>query len=151
MARSKVVFKGQPVAAVAAVNQHVAEEAANLIEVDYEVLPPVTDVREAMKEAAPLLHDDIETEELGEKTGKASNVAQHFQHRLGDPDKGFAEADVVVEREFDTATVHQGYLEPHNCTVHWNDDGRVLIWNSTQGRSTFATLPRRCLRWSCPR
>ena len=133
MARSKVVFKGQPVAAVAAVNQHVAEEAAKLIEVDYEVLPPVTDVREAMKEAAPLLHDDVETEELGEKTGKASNVAQHFQHRLGDPDKGFAEADVVVEREFDTATVHQGYLEPHNCTVHWNDDGRVLIWNSTQG------------------
>ncbi len=133
MARSKVVFKGQPVAAVAAVNQHVAEEASKLIEVDYEVLPPVTDVREAMKEAAPLLHDDVETEELGEKTGKASNVAQHFQHRLGDPDKGFAEADVVVEREFDTATVHQGYLEPHNCTVHWNDDGRVLIWNSTQG------------------
>ena len=133
MARSKVVFKGQPVAAVAAVNQHVAEEAAKLIEVDYEVLPPVTDVREAMKEAAPLLHDDVETEELGEKTGKASNVAQHFQHRLGDPDKGFAEADLVIEREFDTATVHQGYLEPHNCTVHWNDDGRVLIWNSTQG------------------
>ena len=133
MARSKVVFKGQPVAAVAAVNQHVAEEAAKLIEVDYEVLPPVTNVREAMKEAAPLLHDDIETEELGEKTGRVSNIAQHFQHRLGDIEKGFAEADVVVEREFDTATVHQGYLEPHNCTVHWNDDGRVLIWNSTQG------------------
>ena len=133
MARSKVVFKGQPVAAVAAVNQHVAEEATKLIEVDYEVLPPVTDVREAMKEAAPLLHDDIETEELGEKTGRTSNIAQHFQHRLGDPDKGFAEADVVVEREFETATVHQGYLEPHNCTVHWNEDGRVLIWNSSQG------------------
>ena len=133
MARTKVVFRGQPVAAVAAVNQHVAEEAAKLIEVDYEVLPPVTDVREAMKEAAPLLHDDIETEEFGEKTGRISNIAQHFQHRLGDPEKGFAEADVVVEREFETATVHQGYLEPHNCTVHWNDDGRVLIWNSSQG------------------
>ncbi len=133
MARSKVVFKGQPVAAVAAVNQHVAEEAAKLIEVDYEVLPPVTNVREAMKEAAPLLHDDIETEELGAKTGQVSNIAQHFQHRLGDVEKGFADADVVVEREFDTATVHQGYIEPHNCTVHWNDDGRVLIWNSSQG------------------
>ena len=133
MARSKVVFKGQPVAAVAAVNQHVAEEAAKLIEVDYEVLPPVTNVREAMKEAAPLLHDDIETEEFGEKTGRISNIAQHFQHRLGDPEKGFAEADVVVEREFETATVHQGYIEPHNCTVHWNEDGRVLIWNSSQG------------------
>ena len=58
MATKKVIFKGQPVAAVAAVNQHVAEEATKLIAIDYEILPSVTDVRDAMKDGAPLLHDD---------------------------------------------------------------------------------------------
>jgi len=133
LARDKVVFKGQPIAAVAALSPHAAEEAARMIEVDYEVLPPVTDVREAMKEDAPILHDDLKTEEFGEKTGKVSNVASHFQHRLGDLEKGFAEADVIIEREFNTATVHQGYIEPHTCTVNWNKDGRVHVWNSCQG------------------
>ena len=133
LARDKVVFKGHPVAAVAAVSAHVAEEATKLIEVDYEVLPDVTDVLEAMKDDAPILHDDLETVELGEKTGKNSNIADHFRNRLGDPDKGFAQADFIVEREFNTATVHQGYIEPHNCTVHWNKDGRIYVWNSTQG------------------
>ena len=130
MATKKVLFKGQPVAAVAGINQHVAEEAAKLIEIDYEILPSVTDVKAAMKPDAPLLHDDLETEEFGEKTGKISNIAEHFQNRLGDISKGFDDADVVIEREFNTATVHQGYIEPHNCTVHWNDDGRLHIWNS---------------------
>lgn len=133
MATKKVIFKGQPVAAVAAVNQHVAEEATKLVAIDYEILPSVTDVRDAMKDGAPLLHDDLETLEFEEKTGKNSNIAEHFQNRLGDVEKGFSEADVIVEREFNTATVHQGYLEPHNCTVHWNDDGRVLVWHSSQG------------------
>ena len=133
MATKKVLFKGQPVAAVAGKNQHVAEEAAKLIEIDYEILPSVTDVKAAMKPDAPLLHDDLETEEFGEKTGKISNIAEHFQNRLGDISKGFDDADVVIEREFNTATVHQGYIEPHNCTVHWNDDGRLHIWNSSQG------------------
>jgi len=133
LARDKVFFKGHPVAAVAAVSAHVAEEATKLIEVDYEVLPEVTNVLEAMKEDAPILHDDLETVELGEKTGKNSNIADHFQNRLGDIDKGFAEADFIVEREFNTATVHQGYIEPHNCTVHWNKDGRIYVWNSSQG------------------
>ena len=133
LARDKVVFKGHPIAGVAAASVHVAEEALDLIEVDYEVLPAVLTAPEAMKADAPLLHDDLVTAELGEKTGNVSNVAEHFQHRLGDIDKGFAQADVVVEREFNTSTVHQGYIEPHNCTVYWNKDDRVLIWNSTQG------------------
>ena len=132
MAGEKVLFKGHPIAGVAAISPHVAEEALKLIEVDYEVLPPVVTAPEAMKKDAPLLHDDIKTTELGEETDKVSNVAAHFQFKKGDIEKGFAEADVVVEREFNTSTVHQGYIEPHTCTVDWNKDGRVYIWTSTQ-------------------
>ena len=132
LASSKVLYKGHPVAGVAALNAHIAEEALDLIDVEYEVLPPVLTAPEAMEADAPLLHDDVTTTELGVDTGKASNVAEHFQHSIGDVEKGFAEADVVVEREFNTSTVHQGYIEPHGCTVQWNRDGRVHIWNSTQ-------------------
>ena len=133
MAGQKALFKGHPIAGVAALNLHVAEEAIGLIEVEYEVLPAVLTAPEAMKKDAPLLHDDLTTEEFGEKTDRVSNIAEHFQHKQGDLDKGFAEADVVVEREFNTATVHQGYIEPHSCTVQWDKDGRVYVWNSTQG------------------
>jgi xanthine dehydrogenase molybdenum-binding subunit len=136
LARGKVLYKGHAVAAVAATNAHVAEEALKLIAVDYAPLPPVLDIRAATAEGAPLLHDDMVTESLGKPTGKHSNIAKHFQFKLGDVDKGFAEAAVVVEREFETATVHQGYIEPHNATALWNADGSVTIWCSTQGAFT---------------
>jgi CO/xanthine dehydrogenase Mo-binding subunit len=136
LARGKVHYKGQAVAAVAAVSPHIAEEALKLIAVDYEPLPPVLDVRQAMKDDAPLLHDDLVTESLGQSTGKHSNVAKHFRFQLGDVEKGFAAAAAVVEHEFHTATVHQGYIEPHNATALWNADGSVTIWSSTQGAFT---------------
>jgi len=136
LARGKVLYKGQAVAAVAAANPHVAEEALGLIQVEYEVLPPVIDVRAAMKADAPLLHADVITDELGKPTGQASNIAKHFQHKLGDLDQGFASATVIVEREFETATVHQGYVEPHNATAQWSADGTLSIWCSTQGAFT---------------
>src|SRR5262249_27416437 len=136
MARDKVLYKGQPVAAVAATSPHVAEEALKLIAVDVEPLPVVTDVREAMKDYAPLLHGDLTTESLGKPTDKHTNTAKHFQFKLGDADKAFKDAAVVVEREFHTATVHQGYIEPHNATALWNPDGNVTIWSSTQGAFT---------------
>src|SRR5262249_43901701 len=136
MARDKALYKGQAVAAVAARTLHIAEEALKLIVVEYEPLPPVLDVRAAMKDDAPLLHDDVRTESLGKPTDKKSNVAKHIQFRLGDVEKGFATAAVVIEREFTTATVHQGYIEPHNATALWNADGSVTIWCSTQGAFT---------------
>jgi xanthine dehydrogenase molybdenum-binding subunit len=136
LARGKVLYKGQAVAAVAATSLHIAEEALKLIVVDYEPLPPVLDVRAATAEGAPLLHEDLVTESLGKPTGKHSNVAKHFQFKLGDIDQGFAAATVVVEHEFETATVHQGYIEPHNATAMWNADGSVTIWCSTQGAFT---------------
>ncbi len=132
MASDRVRFKGHPVAGVAALNVHIAEEAIGLIEVEYEVLASVMTTQDAMKDGAPILYDDLRTDELGETVEGNTNVAQHMQYSLGDIDKGFAEADVIVERDFNTATVHQGYIEPHNCTVDWNKDGRVYIWNSTQ-------------------
>src|SRR5262245_29945308 len=136
LARGKVLYKGHAVAAVAAVNPHIAEEALGLIEVDYEPLPPVLDVRAAMQDGSPLLHDDLTTQSLGKPTGKVSNIAKHIQFKLGDVAKGFAEAAVVIEREFRTATVHQGYIEPHNATALWNADGSLTIWCSTQGAFT---------------
>ena len=132
LAGEKVLYQGHPVAGVAAVSPHVAEEALALIDVDYEVLPQVLTAPEGMADGAPLLHESLHTMELGEQSDTASNVAEHFRHSKGDLEKGFAEADVIVEREFNTSTVHQGYLEPHSCTVDWNRDGRVNIWNSTQ-------------------
>ncbi|MCH7606747.1 MAG: xanthine dehydrogenase family protein molybdopterin-binding subunit, partial [Chloroflexi bacterium] len=133
LASDKVLFKGHPVAAVAASNPHVAEEAAKLITVEYEELPPVLDVLEAMKDGSTLLHEDLHTSSLGETSEKPSNVAAHLRYEKGDVAQGFSEADIVVEREFRTASVHQGYIEPHNGTAFWNSDGQLDIWTSTQG------------------
>jgi CO/xanthine dehydrogenase Mo-binding subunit len=138
LARGKVLYKGQAVAAVAATSPHVAEEALKLIEVDYGPLPPVVDVVAAMQPGAPLLHPNLKTQSLAgaNGNGQPSNVAKHFQFKMGDVQKGFADAATVVEREFKTATVHQGYIEPHNATALWNADGSVTIWCSTQGAFT---------------
>jgi xanthine dehydrogenase molybdenum-binding subunit len=133
LAQGKALYRGHAIAAVAATSPHIAEEAAGLIEVDYELLPCVLTAPEAMQESAPILHENLKTKEFGEQTGRVSNVSEHFRHKLGDIEQGFAEADVIVEREFNTATVHQGYIEPHAATALWNNDGRVLVWCSTQG------------------
>src|SRR5262249_3245368 len=128
LASGKALYKGHAVAAVAAVNAHVAEEAAGLIEVDYEVLPCVLTAPDAMRDCGPILHNDPRPKELGEQPHQVSNVPQHFRSTRGDTKKAFAEAALIVERESHTATVHQGYIEPHNATVLWNNDGRVHIW-----------------------
>jgi CO/xanthine dehydrogenase Mo-binding subunit len=144
LARHKVLYKGHAIAAVAATSAHIAETALDLIDVDYEVLPAVVEVRQAMAEGAPLLHEDLTTTELGEETQKHSNIASHFRFEQGDLDKGFEQADVVVEREFSTATVHQGYIEPQTGAALWNNDGQLTVWTSTQGafsaRDALATV-----------
>jgi len=136
LARDKALYKGHAIAAVAADSPHIAEQAVALIDVKYEVLPAVLTAPDAMADGAPILHDDLRTEEFGEQTDKVSNVAEHFQYQNGDVERGFADADVVVEREFNTATVHQGYIEPQVTSVLWNNDGRIQIWTSTQGSFT---------------
>ncbi|MEX2285885.1 MAG: xanthine dehydrogenase family protein molybdopterin-binding subunit [Planctomycetaceae bacterium] len=137
LARGKVLYKGHAIAAVAADTVHVAQEALALIDVKYEVLRPVLTTQQAMADDAPILLESLRTESLGVETGKKpTNVAKHYHYIKGDVDKGFAEAAVVVEREFNTATVHQGYIEPHNATVFWSADGHITVWMSTQGSFT---------------
>jgi len=136
LARDKALYRGHAVAAVAAINVHIAEEAANAIKVEYEPLPSVTWVMDAMKEDAPLLHDDVFTKSGNEQSEQPSNVSVHLNFQQGDVQKGFDEADVVVEREFKMATVHQGYIEPHAVLADWNQDGRIKVWASTQGSFT---------------
>ena len=155
LAYGKVLYKGHAVAAVAAANPHQAEEALALIDVDYEVLTPVHNFREAMKEGAPLLHERLETlsdpglraggYKSDEDTAKGSNVANHFEFRVGDVEKGFQEADVIVEKETNTAAVHQGYIEPHTGTAMWQPDGSLTVWSSTQGHFNARDLLARLL------
>ncbi len=137
MASKKALFRGHAVAAVCATDPHTAEDASALIEVEYEELPAVFNVREAMLDTTPVLHEDMRTREfatVGEaQTDKPTNIASHRQFRKGDLDRGFAEADVIVEGEYETARFHQGYIEPQNATAFWNKDGHLTIWASTQG------------------
>jgi CO/xanthine dehydrogenase Mo-binding subunit len=136
LAHGKALYKGHAVAAVAATNPHTAEEAARLIKVDYEPLPAVIWVLDAMKDDAPLLHDDVRTNSMGKKSEKPSNIATHIHFEMGKVDKAFEKADVVIEREFKTASVHQGYIEPHVAIANWNQDGKLTIWTATQGSFT---------------
>ncbi len=132
LAKSKVLYKGHAVAAVAAVDRNTALEATKLIKVVYEKLTPVRNVDEAMAKNATILHDNLVGDHLGEDV-KKTNVARHFRHEFGDVEKGFAASDLVVEREFTLQMVHQGYIEPHNATAIWDESGHVTAWSSTQG------------------
>ncbi|MCY3701613.1 MAG: xanthine dehydrogenase family protein molybdopterin-binding subunit [Rhodospirillales bacterium] len=133
MAREKALFEGHPVAAVAAVSEKVAREALALIDVDYEVLPHVLDVVDAMAPDAPLLHEDMITAGVEPAPTKPSNIAKVVEFKLGDVAAGFAEADIVIEREFSTQPVHQGYIEPHSCIANYSEDGQAELWCTTQG------------------
>jgi CO/xanthine dehydrogenase Mo-binding subunit len=133
MARDKVLYHGHALAAVAAATPQLADRALAAIEVEYEVLPPVMDLDAAMAEDAPLLDENLYTQGLPEKASKPSNVAQVLQMKRGDVERGFAEADVIVEGEYRTPMVHQGYIEPHACVATINEGGQATVWCSTQG------------------
>tara|TARA_Y100001001_G_scaffold128934_1_gene127956 strand:- start:625 stop:2859 length:2235 start_codon:yes stop_codon:yes gene_type:complete len=122
LASNKVLYQGHAVAAVAASSAHAAEEALALIKVEYEELPHVSTVEEAISDGAPLLHDQYK-----------NNIASHGVLEIGDVDKGFDQADLVLEREFRTSTVHQGYIEPHSATGWWTANNKITIWGSSQG------------------
>ena len=132
MANNKVIYRGQPVAAIAAIDRHVAEEAARKILVEYEVLDSVTNVVDAMKENAPIILEDLIGDDLGEKIHN-TNMSEHIRHDFGDVEKSMEDSDHIFEGEFNMEMVHQGYIEPHNATAVWNEDGQIKIWTSTQG------------------
>jgi len=133
MAREKALYHGHAVAAVAATTDAIAREALGLIEVRYRVLPHVVDVEDAMKPGAPILHDHLRTDGVEPRPTEPSNVAKRIDFAKGDAAKGFAAAEVVVERRFRTAPVHQGYIEPHACLASAAEDGQVQLWTTTQG------------------
>jgi CO/xanthine dehydrogenase Mo-binding subunit len=122
LAHDKALYHGHAVAAIAATSAEIARDAANRIVVVYEKLPAIMGVDEAMAQDAVLLHDKY-----------ARNIASRMELKRGDMAKGFADADVVVEREFRTPMVHQGYIEPHACVARYGQDGRAVVWCSTQG------------------
>ncbi|MFQ6029480.1 MAG: xanthine dehydrogenase family protein molybdopterin-binding subunit [Dehalococcoidia bacterium] len=144
IAEEKALYKGHAIAAVAAQTAHIAEEALRLIEVEYEVLPPVMDAKEAMKEDAPLLHERLAAMNStsiraggildDDDSAKGTNIANRFDFKLGDPEQGFRDAEVIVEKEVSTVAVHQGYIEPHCGTAMWHEDGSLTVWSSSQGQ-----------------
>jgi len=147
LAIDRVVFAGQPVAAVAADEPAIAEEALDLIDVQYEVLAVSADPLEAMKPGAPPVADagtEADTSEAQAhgsvagvtteaKPAKAVNISQQARIQRGDVAKGFAESDVVIEKTYRVPMVHQGYLEPHAVLAQWDTTGFLTLWASTQG------------------
>ena len=140
LASDKALYAGHAVAAVCATDPHIAEDALALIEVEYEPLDPVMSVHEAMADGAPQVHEHMRTTEMAARfvpsdtrSDDNSNTASHLRFELGDVEQGFADADIILEREFETSTAHQGYIEPHNGTAFWNKDGEITVWVSTQG------------------
>src|SRR6185312_11980099 len=133
MAREKVLYEGHTVAAIAATTKEIAEEAEALLVIEYEVLPHVIDVDEAMAENAPLLFEDMITRGVEPAPTKPSNVSKRLEFAIGDVEAGFKDADFVIEKEFKTAAVHQGYIEPHATTARMDADGQGEIWASSQG------------------
>jgi len=133
LARDRVRFVGDKVAAVAAVNKDAAEEALSLIDVEYEELPAVFDPQEAIRPEAPLVHPDYASYEGPEsKAPEMHNVQTVLRAKKGDIEQGFAESDKIFEHTFRTQMVHQGYIEPCACSVEIDDEGRVLVWTATQ-------------------
>ncbi len=133
LARDKVFYKGHPIAAVCATSVHIADEALDLIEVDYEVLPAVFTAEEAVREGAPVLHEHLPAHSPVTGDAPSKNIANRSESTLGDIAQGFAEAEVIVERETTTVPVHQGYIEPHSGTAQWHNDGSLTVWSSSQG------------------
>ena len=137
MAREKVFYEGHAVAAVAATSESIAKKALKLIDIEYEVLPHVIDPIEAMKPDAPILHDDLRTKGVEGAEDKPTNVVERLDLAMGDVEKGFAEADVIIEREFDSQPMHQGYIEPQGCVASYGEDGGIEVWCCNQGTHAY--------------
>ncbi len=142
LAIEKVRYWGEPVAVVAAVTENAAAEAAELIEVEYEELPGIFDPRDGMKPDAPIIHEDLANYEMVPifypKPG--TNIANHFKLRKGDIDKGFAEADLIIEREYYVPQMQHVPIETHKAAVHWSPDGKLTVWSTAQSPNVVRQL-----------
>ncbi len=131
IAGEKALYDGHAVAAVAATSKFLAEEAARLIEVEYEVLPHVIDVDDAIKPDAPVIREGAADASVPE--GSAPNVVRYMEFGRGDVEAGFAAADLVMEKTYKTEATHQGYIEPHACVGQMGADSKGEMWVCTQG------------------
>ncbi len=137
LADGVVRYIGEKVAAVAAETEEAAERALDLIEVEYEDLPVLTDALEAAQSSAPLIHPEVaQYKGLLHPIEVPSNVFVHLKWNKGDVEAGFRQSDLVVENTFQVPAVHQAYIEPHSCVVHVKPDGSANVWAST--KSPFA-------------
>jgi len=132
IAREKALFDGHPVAAVAATSEQIAKRACKLIEVDYEVLPHVIEVADAMADGAPILHDYMRTKGDDNAPDAPTNVCEKMVSNIGDVKAGFEAADCIVEHEFDSKPMHQGYIEPQGCIADYSEGDLVELWTCTQ-------------------
>ncbi|MGK2964560.1 MAG: xanthine dehydrogenase family protein molybdopterin-binding subunit [Tepidiformaceae bacterium] len=153
LAIEKALFRGHAVAAVAADTTFIAQEAIGLIEVEYEVLKPVLNGLEAMEPDAPILLEGLTTttalgKPVGTGAGAPSNVSLNFLMELGDTEKGFAEADLVLERDYEIGGAHQGYIEPFATTASWSPGGHLTLWSSSQGHFSYRDLTAQVLAMS---
>ncbi|MEJ6709163.1 MAG: xanthine dehydrogenase family protein molybdopterin-binding subunit [Amylibacter sp.] len=130
MAGEKALYDGHAVAAVAAISPLIARDAMKLVEVEYEILPHVTDVDKAMGADAPIIRAG--TADKTVPAGMHANVVRYHESGHGDVDAGFAEADLVIEDSFKTEATHQGYIEPHACLASMGE-GNGDLWCCTQG------------------
>ncbi|MEF3046427.1 xanthine dehydrogenase family protein molybdopterin-binding subunit [Pseudotabrizicola sp. L79] len=131
LAGDKALYDGHAVAAVAATSALVAQDAARLIEVEYEILPHVIDVDAAMAPQAPVIREGVADYSVPE--GMHPNVSRYIEFGHGDVEAGFAAADIVREQTYKTEATHQGYIEPHACVGQMGEDGRGEMWVCTQG------------------
>ncbi len=131
MAGERALYDGHAVAAVAATTPWLARDAAKAVEVEYEILPHVTDVDKAMQDGAPVIREGAANYSVPE--GMHPNVVRFIEFGHGDVEKGFEEADVVMENSYTTEATHQGYIEPHACLAQMGSDGRGELWCCTQG------------------
>ena len=132
MARDEVYYIGEPIAAVAADDEVTAEEALELIEVEYEDLPTVINPLDAIKPDAPAVHSDLANFE-GYGFAMGNNVSALLDADRGDVDQAFQEADLVIEETYRSQGINQGFLEPMACIANVEPNGRLTVWASTQG------------------
>jgi CO/xanthine dehydrogenase Mo-binding subunit len=132
LAWDRARFVGDPVAAVAADDEDIADSALALITVEYEELPGVFSVEDAIKTGAPIIHPDFNSYTGVEAMETLTNRFATVSHESGNVAAGFADADLIVEGAYSTQRSHQGYLEPHSSLVSIGDDGTVEVWESTQ-------------------
>lgn len=133
LAGDVVRFIGEKVAGVAAETEEIAEEAAGLVEVEYEEMTPLFDPLEAMKPSAPLLHPDVMNYQgLPGKLAAPSNVFIDMSWKKGDVAEGFRQSELIVENTFRTPAVHQAYIEPHSCVVKTQASGAAEIWSCSK-------------------